>query len=289
MNHLPFTLPSISQPSSEGNPSPLVFLKLGGSLITDKNQALMPRLDTMDRLAGEVASALQSQPQIKLLLGHGAGSFGHTPAIKYGTRLGVSTLEQWRGFVEVWRVEASLNRLVIDALVRAGLPAMAFPPSAAVMARGGQVDAWELSPLTTALEAGLLPVIFGDVVFDRLRGVTILSTEDLFGYLARHLRPQRLLLAGIEPGVWADFPACTILIREITPQISAEIQASLQGSAAPDVTGGMASKVAEMLSLSKEVPDLEIRIFSGVEPGMVTKAILGQPVGTRISGSMMSS
>jgi isopentenyl phosphate kinase len=256
---------------------------LGGSLITDKNQAYTPRLDVMSRLASEIATALQARPELRLLLGHGAGSFGHVPAVKYGTRQGVSTSQEWRGFVEVWRVEAALDRLVIDALTQEGLPAMAFPPSATVIARDGQVETWDLEPVRTAIDAGILPVVFGDVIFDRARGGTILSTEDLFGYLARQLHPQRLLLAGIEPGVWADFPACTRLIPTITPQTMPEAMAFLRGSAAPDVTGGMESKVAEMISLVQAVPEMEIRIFSGVEPGSLTKAILGEPVGTLIS------
>jgi isopentenyl phosphate kinase len=37
-------------------------------------------------------------------------------------------------------------------------------------------------------------------------GGTILSTEDLFTYLAGLLHPEQILLAGNEPGVWADFP-----------------------------------------------------------------------------------
>ena len=139
------------------------------------------------------------------------------PAQKYGTRQGVHTPAEWLGFVEVWREAVALNRLVMDALASAGIPAVAFPPSAAVIAAGGQVDTWDLSPLSAALEAGLLPVIYGDVVFDQALGGTILSTEDLFTHLVPRLRPTRILLAGLEAGVWADYPACTRLIPEITP------------------------------------------------------------------------
>lgn len=55
-----------------------------------------------------------------------------------------------------------------------------------------------------ALANGILPVVYGDVVFDEVRGGTILSTEDLFQHLAHQLHPERVLLAGLEAGVWAD-------------------------------------------------------------------------------------
>jgi len=258
----------------------LFLLKLGGSLITDKNKPRTPRLEVIARLAEEIASACAQNPDLQLVVGNGAGSFGHVPAKRYGTRQGVHTPQEWRGFSEVWRDAATLNRLVTDALHAAGLPAIAFPPSACVTARDGQVASWDLSPMRRALEAGLLPVIQGDVIFDTVRGGTILSTEDLFEHLARELRPQRILLAGIEQGVWADYPACTQLVAEITPANLPEIAPALGGSNATDVTGGMASKVMQSLTLAQEIPSLEVLIFSGIQGELVKKALLGARVGT---------
>lgn len=265
----------------------LIFLKLGGSLITDKSLPHTPRLDVLDRLAGEIAAALEGSPRgdppaASLLLGHGSGSFAHVPAKKYGTRQGVRTQEEWRGFVEVWKEAAGLNRLVIDSLQRAGLPALAFPPSAMILARSGAVETWNTDPIEKALAAGLLPVVYGDVIFDLDWGGTIFSTEELFVHLAQKLHPARLLIAGIEPGVWADFPTCTRLIPRITPANIEEITAQLGGSASTDVTGGMAAKVRTMLELVRGIPGLQVRIFSGLEPGNIEKAIFGEPIGTEI-------
>jgi isopentenyl phosphate kinase len=125
-------------------------------------------------------------------------------------------------------------------------------------------------------------VIYGDVIFDRVRGGTILSTEDLFAHLAVHLRPARILLAGIEPGVWADYPACTRLIPEITPHNLAEVSPSLGGSAATDVTGGMASKVQQSLDWTRQVPGLEVAIFSGETEGSIQAALANDKIGTVI-------
>jgi isopentenyl phosphate kinase len=262
--------------------SGLQFLKLGGSLITDKSRPHTPRLEALERLAGEIAAARRLEPSLHLILGHGSGSFGHIPASQYGTRQGVRTTQEWRGFFQVWRDAAALNYLVMDALFRTGLPAIAFPPSSIVTARDGQVKTWKMGMLRRALAAGQLPVIYGDVVRDLLRGGTILSTEDLFVHLARRLRPRRILLASLEPGVWADYPVCTRLVQEITRDNLAYIAPSLAGSAAVDVTGGMASKVQLSLALVDELPSLEVRIFSGEEPGAVERALLGEPLGTLI-------
>jgi isopentenyl phosphate kinase len=273
---------SISQPPT----SNLQFLKLGGSLITDKDLPRTARLDVLDRLAGEIREAIHQKPELRLVVGHGSGSFGHVSGRRYGTRQGVSTPAQWLGFVEVWRDAAALDRLVVEALQGGGLPAIAMPPSASVLAQDGKVARWDLSVLSAALEHGLLPVVHGDVVFDTIRGGTILSTEDLFAYLARVMQPQRLLLAGREPGVWADYPSCTRLVNQITPSSLPQLAASLFGSASTDVTGGMASKVEEMLALVSDVSGMEVLIFSGEIPGMVEQALLGSYPGTRIIGDV---
>ncbi|MFC1878984.1 isopentenyl phosphate kinase [Chloroflexota bacterium] len=262
----------------------LQFLKLGGSLITNKTRAHTARLDVLARLADEIAAARGSDPNPQLVLGHGSGSFGHVAARKYGTRQGVRTPQGWVGFAEVWRDANALHRLVVDALVGAGLPVISCPPSAAVLAQDGRVAAWELAPLRAALAAGLLPLVHGDVVFDTIRGGTILSTEDLFEHLARQLRPERILLAGIEPGVWADYPECTQLVETITSENLDHIAPALAGSAATDVTGGMDSKVRQIMALVGEISDLEALIFSGQQPGAVERALGGEQPGTLLRG-----
>jgi len=262
----------------------LIFLKLGGSLVTDKAQPHTPRLQVIERLAGEIAAARAEDMGLRILLGHGSGSFGHFPASQYKTRLGVKSAEEWRGFMQVWRAAAGLNHLVMQALERAGLPALVFPPSAMVITQVGKVASWDLDPLRQAIDRGLLPVIYGDVVFDTQLGGTILSTEDLLAHLAGYFQPARLLLAGSQPGVWADFPENTRLLPEITPASYPHIGSGLSGSTATDVTGGMSGKVRQVISMLEAHPGLCASIFSGEVSGNLRRALLGEALGTQVHG-----
>jgi isopentenyl phosphate kinase len=162
------------------------------------------------------------------------------------------------------------------------MPVVSLPPSASVTAQEGAVARWDLGPLKSALEVGLVPVIYGDVIFDLQRGGTILSTEDLFSHLVTQLHPGRMLLAGIEPGVWQDFPDRSEIIPKITPKNYQEILHVLSGSAETDVTGGMESKVDQAVALINKFPGLEILIFSGDEPGNLQNVLLGASRGTVI-------
>lgn len=261
----------------------LVFIKLGGSLITCKDQPNTARLDVICRLAEEISTARAQDPSLNLVIGHGSGSFGHAAAARNGLRGGITTGTQWGGFVDVWQAARALNQLVITHLYAAGLPVMAFPPSASVLNSGHTILQWDIAPLQAALSASIIPVIQGDTVFDQVMGGTILSTEDGFAYLASRLKPDRILLAGIEPGVWMDFPARTKIVKNITPATIGALRQNISGSQSVDVTGGMTSKVDQMLSIVKENPDILVEIFSGVEPGGITRALLGESCGTRIT------
>jgi isopentenyl phosphate kinase len=253
----------------------LVFLKLGGSLITDKTAPRTPRRETLARLMLEIAEARAQRPELQILLGHGSGSFGHVEAKKYGTRHGVKSPAEWQGFAEVQYVAGLLNRLVVDAAREADLPVVNFPPSASVVCHAGVIQSLTLEPIQSALDHHLVPLVFGDVALDTARGGTIVSTEDVFRYLAVHLRPERILLAGIESGVLTHWPAGDV-IPEIVEMLHGTSLQNIGGSHAADVTGGMASKVGEMLALVASLPGTEVRIFSGEEPLVLRATLLGE-------------
>ncbi|BCX05439.1 MAG: uridylate kinase [Candidatus Roseilinea sp.] len=277
----------------------MIFLKLGGSLITDKTQANTPRLDVIHRLAKEIRDwrlEMVRHPS-PILLGHGSGSFGHAAAKRYGTRAGVHDAAGWRGFAEVSVAAARLNRIVADALHEAGVPVISFCPSASARCKDGRLGYLDVAPIRAALDHGLVPLVMGDVAFDDVRGGTIVSTEEVFAYLAHALPVTHVLLAGETEGVYASFePRSSGAAEEdrplrlrasaVVPRITLlnwdEVRGSVGGSRGADVTGGMASKVRDMLDLVAAHPTVTVRIFSGLIEGNVTRALLGEPVGTEI-------
>ena len=260
----------------------LVFLKLGGSLITDKHSPHTPNREMISFLAGEIRSVLQTHPDLSLLLGHGSGSFGHVPASQYHTREGVHSVKEWEGFVHVWLEASALNRMVIEIFTHAGLSVISIPPSASLTTSNGQVEQWNTAPIQQALEHHLIPITFGDVLFDRTLGGTIFSTEQLFEALTPLLHPAQILITGSEPGVWKDYPACTELIREITPDRYPFLSKTIFPSMETDVTGGMSSKVAAMVELVRQNHDLRVTIFNPTAPGTISKVLAGGAVGTVI-------
>ena len=281
----------------------IVLLKLGGSLITDKDTPYTPRLDKLTDLAQEIKTVLDSSPNLLLILGHGSGSFGHVAAKKYRTRDGLpaqggilreaslwdatedgdESKEYWKGFTEVRFQAAELNRYVMQSLLTVGIPAISFPPSASMVSKDRKVIHHNILAIRKSLDVRLLPVVYGDVTFDENLGGTILSTEDVFTFLVDQFSTSRILLAGIETGVWQDFPARTRLVKQIQLSDYEKMRAGIGGSASTDVTGGMKAKVEEMLALIQKNKGLTVQIFSAEESGFLTRALRGENVGTLLT------
>jgi isopentenyl phosphate kinase len=262
----------------------LIFLKLGGSLITQKDKISSARFDKIAELAQEIAGIYKENPQTDLIIGHGSGSFGHMPGRKYQTRAGVHNSQEWTGFVEVWKEARRLNQIMVENLLDAGLPVIAFPPSAIYQTSNGKITSSYIKTIQSAISHHLIPLVNGDVIFDEKIGGTILSTEEVFLHLASKLKADQIMLAGIEQGVWEDFPDCTRLIKEINSSNVGQIINKLSGSQHVDVTGGMLSKVINMLKLAKKEENLKILIFSGETRGNISKAFHGEKIGTLIQG-----
>lgn len=252
----------------------LIFLKLGGSLITEKSVPETARREVIERAAREVKEALE-EGAFRLLLGHGSGSFGHYPAQKYGVHEGLKG--EWWGFAETGAVAARLNRLVTDIFLERGVPVISFQPSASARCRDGELIRLEVEPIGEALDQGLVPLVYGDVAFDEERGSAIISTEEIFAYLSSPLLPRRIILAGEVEGVCAGDPEVdpeARLLERISPADLPQLEGVLAGSPAVDVTGGMLAKVRIMCRILERQPSLEVCFISGKKEGLIKWALL---------------
>lgn len=262
--------------------SELILLKLGGSVITDKTRPFTARIEVIERLAGEIKSALDERgSDLKLVIGHGSGSFGHEVAHKYQTHQGAVAANSWLGFAEVAAAAADLNSIVVKALRAAGVPAIRFQPSASTRTRGQQLMYFETFPIKEVLNHDLVPVIHGDVSVDASQGMSIVSTEKLFDNLARELTPSRIVLTGQVDGVYTADPLANPaaeLIADIDRTNWDEVEAMLGGSHGTDVTGGMFSKVRDMYRLTLAMPPMQAMIMSANEPGQLAAVLKGQMV-----------
>ena len=127
-----------------------IVLKLGGSVITEKNKVATANLDAIERLAGEIAQSKVTN----LILVHGGGSFGHPIAKKYNLSEGYTTPSQVIGFSETHLAMTQLNSLVIEALIKHNVNAVVVQPSSCVVTKAGRIQRMELTPINRMLKMG---------------------------------------------------------------------------------------------------------------------------------------
>src|SRR5512139_2229837 len=156
----------MSQPTTNYQQPATIFLKLGGSLITDKTKVEHARKPVIRRLALEIKAAREARPDLHIVLGHGSGSFGHVAAKKHGTRAGIKDGSGWQGYAEVAASAARLNQIVTDVFLAAGVPVVSLPPSASARCVDGRLAYLDTFVLRAALEHGLVPLVQGDVALD---------------------------------------------------------------------------------------------------------------------------
>lgn len=256
----------------------LVLIKLGGSLITDKNKAFTAHRKVIARLAREIELASKNFKG-RIIIGHGSGSFGHTVAAKYKTQEGIINRNSLKGFPLVANAAKEINSIVMIEFLKIGLLAVSFSPVSFIESENRKPHKCFTEPIKRALDLNLLPVIYGDVVFDaEKQGFCIFSGEKSLNLLASNLKGVfkkiSIIYCGETNGV---YNALGEVIPKITPNNFKSFVKDIKGSAGVDVTGGMLHKVEESLEIAKKL-GIRTVIINGSIKGNLQKAILGKDI-----------
>ncbi|WP_136687722.1 isopentenyl phosphate kinase [Halorhabdus amylolytica] len=240
-------------------------LKLGGSVVTEKDEPETVDEDVLTDVSAAIAAA---EPE-RLVVVHGGGSFGH----HHAAAAGVSATEGTDDAAAIREIHAAMGRLnaaVVKALSRRGIAAVPVRPFS-LAHRTAEGTTLPADVVETMLEESFVPILHGDVVVHAGKGATILSGDEIVGSLARSLSADRVGLCSGVPGVLDESGDVIDRIGEYDTVADA-----LGGSDATDVTGGMAGKVRSLLELP--VP---ASIFG---PGDIRTFLNGGRPGTLIDG-----
>jgi len=249
-------------------------LKLGGSVITVKEKPMTADVGNIRRLAEEIAAAGPG----RLVVVHGGGSFGHPVAKRHGIAEGFTSRGQALGFSKTHRAMVALNSLVVDALVDLAVPAVSVTPSSFVVTDGGRIGAADFDVVRRLVDGGITPVLYGDAVLDRSRGFSILSGDQLAARLAVELGASRLVFAVDVDGVYTSNPKLSpdAQLIERLPLGRLRELVEVGGALTTDVTGGMLGKVSEAAAAVEA--GVEVLIVNASRPGVILKALRGEPV-----------
>jgi len=258
-----------------------IIVKIGGSVITDKNRNATANHSAIQRLATEIANAHQ-QP---LILVHGGGSFGHPLAKQYQLTEGYKRDEQLQGVAKTRQAMMTLNKLFIDSLIMNNVPAITIQPSACILTNNQRIHEFYTRPIDQVLKRRMIPVLFGDVVTDLAIGFTILSGDQIMAELATRYHATNVIAAVDVDGLFTDNPKVNPHARLINTITLAELNDSLKGigkATNVDVTGGMYGKMIELIPVIKQ--GATVTILNALKANRLSQALRGDHViGTQIT------
>jgi isopentenyl phosphate kinase len=249
-----------------------VVVKLGGSVITRKREVERIRPKILRRLAEEIAAV----PDTPTVLLHGAGSFGHPGARKFGLAQppakDADRRKRGRGAAIVSTEVRRLHLAVLRELIHAGVSPWSIPVANLARNREGRLATLDTAPFQAAVSSGLVPVSFGDVVPDETWGWSILSADTLAVRLAKELGARRVVFVSDVPGILAPSTGRRPnVIEEVTDAV---VDGLRRVGSGPDVTGGIRGKAEAMRAISES--GVDAGLISGLKDGELSRALRGE-------------
>ena len=208
----------------------MILMKLGGSIITNKEKPLTPNKNSILRIASSLKNL--SEP---LVIIHGGGSFGHYWSVKYD----MHTKPERHSPIGVSAVKNSmvkLNSIVIESFLESGLKPYSLPPSEFMVGDKPQIN--KVKEISKITKTGLTPVSYGDVMWFGKNKFYILSGDRIMSILSKLLHPRLAIFVTNVDGVYSDMKNKRLL-NEITKE------KPITSIVTMDVTGGMARKIKE--------------------------------------------
>lgn len=234
----------------------MILIKLGGSVITNKEKPLSPRKKTVENIAKNLKKL--SEP---FVIVHGGGSFGHYWSVKYDMHTKPRKYDL-HGVSIVKNSMIDLNKIILDSFTKFKLNPYSLPPTDFMS--GSKPIPKKIKEIEQIAKSGLIPVTFGDALWYGEKKTFILSGDKIMTHLSKILKPKLAIFALNEDGLYSDLKTKKLISEAagVLPKIS---RIKL------DVTGGMIRKVEEARKISAN--GVKVFFVNGNKPGRIVKAV----------------
>ena len=236
-----------------GKSDKIVVVKLGGSVITDKDRPLSPNLRNIRNISRQLARAMKMDDKLRLILIHGGGSFGHYYAKKFGLSTKIITTASPEGLSLTAISMIQLHSLLLRELARLDVYCTTVLPlelfsmidNPAVLSKSGSLR------LESIFLHSLIPITFGYVNLEGNKSY-IVSGDKIALALANSLRVVKTIFVMDVDGVHTSPDLGGPILRQLSRDDIA-IKSSLGKF---DVTGGIRSKISVGLDIAERGSDV---------------------------------
>ena len=237
----------------------MILIKLGGSIITNKQKPLSPRRKTIDKILKEIGKIKEP-----VIIVHGGGSYGHYWSVKYDMHTKPAKTSP-KGVAIVKNSMVELNKIILDSAVKNRINSYCLPPTDFM--NGNKTIKSKILTINDISKSGLTPITFGDALWFGQKKSYILSGDVIMTIIGKILKPRLSLFVLDVDGVYSDLRTKTLIhdFKKEKPEIKNNKM---------DVTGGMTRKIMEANNMAKA--GLKIFFVNGNKPKRITDAVSGK-------------
>ena len=237
----------------------MILIKLGGSIITNKERPLSARRKAIESILKQIKKI--NEPKIIV---HGGGSYGHYWSVKYDMHTKPAKYDA-RGVAIVKNSMIELNKIILDTAVKNRINAYCLPPTDFM--NGNKSIKNKILTMNDISKSGLTPITFGDALWFGQKKSYILSGDVIMTTIAKVLKPRLSVFVLNVDGVYSNLKTKKLIydFKKEKPTISINKM---------DVTGGMTRKIAEAVKISRS--GLNVFFTNGNKPQRITDAISGK-------------
>lgn len=254
----------------------IILLKLGGSLLTDKNRPFSIREDIVKTTIHQIIDA-----KVKLVLIHGGGSFGHPIAKKYNLSKGLdsSTPNQILGIAQTHQSMVKFNNYLINKFLELDYPVLSITPSSIFIKDSQVIVTKSLDIIETALDLNILPILYGDIILDKQTSFAIISGDQIILELCEKLpnySVSKVIFAMEADGLYISDKKNSENCKLVTECYSNELDTLNLANLGQkiDVTGGIRSKVEIIKRICKS--KIPVQLINGLVEGYIYKSLKNQ-------------
>ncbi|MGY0434859.1 isopentenyl phosphate kinase [Bacillus rugosus] len=254
----------------------MYILKIGGSLITDKNAYCVPRKEEIKRFAKMIKSRWFDL-QGKLVVVIGGGSYGNGVPLRYNLLDSEKRKKEDLLMMTVKMFEW-INEVAM-IFRNEGLPVYPFQTSSYCTTNEGNYDFCFMNPIKMSLQLGLLPITSGDFTFDKKKNFTIYSSDNVPELFVDHFDVQRVVILTDVPGIFESDKTKKI-IKRVNQYNYKKIIENTGSSNKQDVTGGMNNKLKALIRVAQK--NTNSIVCDGSKHNLIKALFSENPPGTII-------
>ncbi|QEE15385.1 isopentenyl phosphate kinase [Promethearchaeum syntrophicum] len=268
------------------NKNPVIIVKLGGSILTDKNIPNSIKEKEIKSLISQISDNYHISTQPKIIIIHGAGSFGHPLANSFSIQNGLNQNipNQILGLAKTHQSVRKLNNKIINSFLGKNIPVLSLTTSSIFYQEGTNLKFTGFNHIESLLDIGIIPILFGDILIHDSNNFSILSGDRVIYEICNSFSSSNNTKYRIDKIIFC-FDKDGLIISNgeedssVIPIIKLKDIDLLQLKTfedSIDVTGNIRGKLHEIKKICKL--GIPVQLINGQKPNLLIKALKNEKI-----------